>query len=52
MSRCSAYGVVAKQLSMGIVDAVGGVPIQLLLRRKLGHISISIADQLAIIAAA
>lgn len=52
MSSCCANSVVAKKLSMGIVDAVGGVPVQLLLGRQLGQVSFCVTHELTIIAAA
>ena len=52
MCGCSANGVVAKQLSMGIINAVRGIPVQLLLWRQLSQVSFSVADELAIVAGA
>ena len=44
--------MMAKQLPMGVVDAVRGVPVQLLLGSQPGQVSFSVTDELAIIASA
>lgn len=52
MCGCGANGVMAKQLPMSIVDAVRGVPVQLLLGGQSGQVSFRVTDELAVIASA
>lgn len=47
-----ANGVMTQQLPISIVDAVRGVPVQLLLGCQLGQVSVSVTNELAVIAGA